>query len=168
MCSTGVFYSHIRSIDTSRLSTIFSGGIDTINLKGILQYGRQASYDFFIPEIVWYASLVESVGRAFIISANSLSRYGCDKDLSRLLTGFKEFTTGGMPRAMLTEVIQPGDKRNFHPMFDKAKETEMVDIFKRGAFEIVSREYPPDNSNVIRGRFLFAIKHWDGLTNLQG
>lgn len=41
------------------------------------------------------------------------------RDISRLLSSFKEFKTGAMPGILLTKVINPGDNHNEHPMFDK-------------------------------------------------
>jgi len=57
---------------------------------------------------------------------------------------------------MITEVIEPHDPRVWK--FDEAKKKEIEGLLKRKTWKIVCREEVPDNANILRGRFILAIK----------
>jgi hypothetical protein len=62
-----------------------------------------------------------------------------------------------------TEVISPGDPRA--SLFDQAKKDELLDLIRRGTFDVVLEEEAISNAdgplNVLPCKFVLAIKHRD-------
>jgi hypothetical protein len=59
----------------------------------------------------------------------------------------------------VTESVPNTDPRAKEPVFEAAKEKELLGLLKRGTFEIVLREDIPQNATVLKGRFVLVVKH---------
>ena len=59
-------------------------------------------------------------------------------------------------KVLLTEGIHRNDPRA--QRFDKAKRKEIEGLIERSTWKVVSHNEIPDNSNVLNGRFVLAIK----------
>lgn len=59
---------------------------------------------------------------------------------------------------LLTDILKPKDCRFSTPAVSEAKKKEIANLLTRGTFEVVLREEIPEDANVLRGRFVLAIK----------
>lgn len=57
-----------------------------------------------------------------------------------------------------TEVLDRGDPRANSPKMVEAKRAEIPNLLKRGTFKIVLKEGVPQDTNVLPGRFVLAVK----------
>lgn len=84
-----------------------------------------------------------------------------DTELQRLEESIQQFKSNDPPGIMLTEVLEPGDRRAGLPQFDVAKAKELEGLARRGVYEVILKENVPENANILGGRFVLAIKDKD-------
>lgn len=82
-----------------------------------------------------------------------------DRELSRLLTVFKQFESGSVHRIFLTDNLHPSDSRSNKPWFDRAWAKEMSRLLNKGAFSVVSTEGLGPDSNELGGRFVLLVEN---------
>lgn len=82
-----------------------------------------------------------------------------DNELERLKQSIEQFLSNAPPGIFLTEVLEPGDPRQHCAKLKIAKAKELEGLARRGVFEIVFRDEVPENSNILGGRFVLAIKN---------
>ena len=59
----------------------------------------------------------------------------------------------------LTEILKPGDQREFSKAFAEAKQHEINGLMERGTFETVSSDELEKDANILGGRFVCTIKN---------
>lgn len=48
-----------------------------------------------------------------------------DREMSRILEGFRAFNTGGIPGVFVTRTVQAGSNKNDDPIYDESKAKEL-------------------------------------------
>lgn len=91
-----------------------------------------------------------------------------DRELSRLLEGFKLFNSGVIPGIYVTEVIHPSSPRNHDPTFDLPKIKDECGLIDKGTVEVFCRQVVEQDTNILGGRFVLAIKNGDKHASIQG
>ena len=95
--------------------------------------------------------------------------YRPDADTSEILfQQLKPFKSGNAPAPppcdiLLTEVVSPKDPRA--SQFADAKRKEIQGLIDRGTWKVVLKDELPDDANILKGRFVLAIK--DGGTDKE-
>lgn len=62
------------------------------------------------------------------------------------------------PGIFITEVLQPGDKKQALSQFDIARCKKLEGLARKGVYEVVLTDEVPDNGNILGTRFVLSIK----------
>lgn len=82
-----------------------------------------------------------------------------DKELSRLLEGFKNFNSGGIPAIYVTEEIHPTSPRNHDPAFDITKFKEMCGLIEKGTFKVICSPNVEQDAKILGERLVLATNN---------
>lgn len=81
-----------------------------------------------------------------------------DREMARLLKGFRALKTGGVPGIKVMDTVQAGNRKNDDPSFDSVKAKELFGLPEKDNLEILNEKDFPKDANVLGGRFVLATK----------
>lgn len=74
-----------------------------------------------------------------------------DREMSRLLEGFRAFNTGGIPVVFVTGSIHPASKEKENPNFDSTKAKDLCGQMNTDEFDIVNKNEVCFDANTLGG-----------------
>lgn len=82
-----------------------------------------------------------------------------DREMSKILEGFKTVSKGCITRLFVTEKGHTGCQDNDDPSFDRPKAKDICGLLEMDTLEIMCKEDVEKGTNVVRGIFVLASKN---------